>query len=256
VARAERPAIIVGMRFVGERKACAAIGLAFFAVLFFLNGLLGPGPLMPMFLALAAAYLLAFFGLVAGWFWARWYTLGLAFSGLVTAIMLWWQVGAEPVVMVWGGIHLAVGIALIGRGPASVFDARKDWRERWRMDENAANRLGKAIMRAGASLPYLILAGLAPKQGLGLAGVVALVAAVAGFWALARMRTWGVLALGGAAVAALVSGGSAQVVSLGVPATVVVPAAGLIAAGLLAAAVAPFAGPLARAALGSPRGHR
>lgn len=189
------------MRFVGERKAVAAAVLAFFATLFLLNGFLGGVPaLMPMFLALGATYLIGFFGLVAGWFWARWFAMGLAFSGLLMAVIMGWQVGLETIVLVWGGTHLGALLSLAGQGPASLFDARKDWRERFRMDDNAANRLGKSIMRAGLSLPYLILAGLAPKQGMGMVlGLGAVLLGVVGLRALVRLRTWGLFALVGAA---------------------------------------------------------
>src|SRR5262245_11963444 len=155
------------MRLVGERKALASLVLAIWALLFTLNGLLGPPPLQAMFLCLAGVYFLAFFGHVAGYFWARWYALGLGLSGSAMAVIMWWQIGMDPAVVIWGGAHLLISVMLLGRGPQAAFDGRKDWRERYRMDENAANRLGKAIMRAGASLPYLIMAGLAPKQSLG-----------------------------------------------------------------------------------------
>ena len=233
------------MRLVGERKACAAIVLAMFSLLFLTNGLLGPPAFAVLFYALGAAYLTAFFGLVAGWFWARWYTMGLAFSGLLMAVMLWWQIGLDPVVMFWGGTHLVVGLALVGKGPALAFDGRKDWRERWRMDDNSVNRLGKAVMRAGASVPYQIMAGLAPKQGMGAGALLALAAGTAGLWALVRLRTWGVFALAGAGALALLCGPAASYAALDVRTTV--PMAGAIAGVLLAAAVAPFARPLARA---------
>lgn len=235
------------MRFVGERKACAAAILAFFATLFLLNGLLGMPALMPMFLALGATYLTAFFGLVAGWFWARWFAMGLAFSGLVMAAIMGWQVGLETVVLIWGGTHLAALLALMGEGPATGFDARKDWRDRYRMDDNAANRLGKSIMRAGASLPYLILAGLAPKQGMAFAlGLAAVVLGVVGLRALVQLRTWGVLALAAAAVlsAANVTGPGTYMAG-GLTIAFIAPL-------FLAAAVAPFAGPMVRALRRAP----
>src|SRR5262245_10900544 len=185
------------MRFVGERKALAALVLAFWGLLFTMNGLLGPPQLQAMFLCLAGVYFLGFFGVVAGYFWARWYALGLGLSGVAMAVILWWQVGLDPVVVIWGGGHLLVSLMLLGRGPTAAFDGRKDWRERYRMDENAANRLGKAIMRAGASLPYLIMAGLAPKQGLGAAllGFTAVALGVAAVVGLFRLRAWSILAV-------------------------------------------------------------
>lgn len=232
------------MRLIGERKACAAAVMAFFATIFLLNALAGPRPFMAMFLGLGLVYLTGFFGLVSGWFWARWYTMGTAFSGMLVGVMLWWQVGLETIVMIWIGAHLAVALALWGKGPAAAFDGRRDWRERFRMDDNAANRLGKAIVRAGASLPYLIMAGLAPRQGMG-AAVLALVLGIAGVRALVRLRTWGVLALGGAAAAAIIASLD-TVAPLAGHEHASLPAAGL-AAVLLVAAVAPFARPLVRA---------
>ena len=237
------------MRFVGERKALAALVLAVFALLFLLNGLLGPAPLQAMFLCLGGVYVLAFFGLVAGYFWARWYALGIGLSGVAMALIGFWQIGAEPVLMFWGGAHAVIALVLIGKGPTAAFDGRKDWRERYRMDDDAANRLGKAIMRAGASLPYLIAAGLAPKQSLGLAlwgfGVVALgVLAVVGLF---RLRVWGVLAL--AATAALAVATLGQEVgwfALTAGSFTAIPGAGVVAAALLAFALVPFVRPVVR----------
>lgn len=233
------------MRLVGERKACAAAVLGFFATIFFLNGVAGPPEFMAMFLGLALAYLAGFFGVVAGWFWARWYGLGLAFSGVLIGAMLWWQIGLEPIVMIYGGSHLAVGLALWGRGMATAFDGRTDWRQRWRMDENAANRLGKAVMRAGASLPYLIMAGLAPKQDLAL--VAAALLAGVGVFGLVRLRTWGLIAVGAASILAVV--GAWPLGGFGIASA----SAGLGAL-FAAAAFAPFAASVGRALLdGRPR---
>jgi hypothetical protein len=194
------------MRLVGERRALAAAVMAFFAILFFLNGVAGPPELAPMFLGLGATYFAGFFGLVAGWFWARWFAMGVGFSGLVIAGILGVQIGLDPIVLIFGGSHLGVVLGLMGRGPAAAFDGRADWRERWRMDENAVNRLGKAITRAGASLPYLVMVGLAPRGGgLGAAALAlaALGLGVLGLRALVKLRTWGVAALGGAALTSL-----------------------------------------------------
>jgi hypothetical protein len=227
------------MRFIGERRAVAAAVLSFFMLQLLLSGLLDDGPFRPVLLGLGVAYLVAFLGVVAGWFWARWYTLGLAFSGVALAVMTGWQNGLIGFVYVLGGSHLAVGLALLGDDAASFYDGRRDWRDRWRMDENAVNRLGKAVMRAGASLPYLIVAGLAPKQGMG-ASMVALILGVAGLAAIVRMRTWGLLALAAAAGTAL----AASLDSLSIS-TAWGPAP-WIATALLAAAVVPFAAPILR----------
>lgn len=191
-----------------------------------------------MFVALGSVYVVAFIGLVAGWFWARWYALGVAFSGVALGALLFLQIGLEPVVLVFGGSHGALGLALVGRAMASAFEGRTDWQKRWRMDENAVNRLGKAVMRAGASLPYLIMVGLAPREESLVA--IAAVGAALGLWALVRLRTWGVFALGSSGVVALAGAASAE------------PAMGLAAvvgALLLLMAFAPFAQGIARALL-------
>lgn len=229
------------MRFIGERRAIAAAVLSFFMLQLLLSGLLDDGPLRAVLLGLGLAYLVAFIGVVAGWFWARWYTLGLAFSGVVLAVMVGWQNGFIGLVYVLGGSHLAVALSLLGDEVASFYDGRKDWRARWKMDENAVNRLGKAVMRAGASLPYLIVAGLGPKQGMGVGAIAALVLGAVGLSALVRMRTWGIFALAGAA-------GAAVAASFGAASLDLVPwgPAPLLAAGLLTAAVIPFAAPICR----------
>jgi hypothetical protein len=231
------------MRFVGERKACAAAVLAFFATLFMLNGLVGPPPFAPMFLALTASYLIGFFSIVSGWFWGRWFAMGLGFSGLILAALLGFQIGLDPIVWIYGGSHGVVVLALLGQGPASAFDGRKDWREKYKLDDNAANRLGKSIINAGASLPYLILAGLAPKQGMAAAlGFAGLAAGILGLRAIIKMRTWGVLAL--AAAAALVVGArfASQWNVMGMSPDY----STALAAVFLVGAVVPFVGPIAR----------
>ncbi len=252
------------MALVGERKACGAAVLAFFTSIFTINALAGPPNLAPLFGGLAAIYGIAFFGLVAGWFWARWYATGVAFSGLAMAAMLGFQIGLDPIVWIWGGAHAVILACLLGAGPASAFDARTDWRSRWRMDDQAANRLGKAVQRAGASLPYLVMAGLAPKQSMGgtaaFAAVAALVLGVAGLRALVRMRSWGVLAMGGAALLSMVA--AASTVSVLMPAAAVAQSgvahtgypiaaaiwsgAGVLATVLLIGACAPFVRPALR----------
>src|SRR5262249_26231636 len=196
------------MRLVGERRAVAVAVLACLALLFALGVFGGPPQLFPIFIGMLAAYVVAFVGVVALWFWARWYAMGLGFSGLILAAIASFQMGGlEPEILIFGGAHVLVCLMLVGHGAASAFDGRRDWRERFRRDDNGVSRLGKAVTRAGASLPYLIMAGLAPRDGMGLVlGALALVAGVAGLRALVQLRTWGLLALAGAGAAVLGSG--------------------------------------------------
>ena len=143
--------------------------------------------------------------IVAGYFWARWFAMGLGLSGAISAMISVWQVGPEPVLVFYGGTHLAVAAVMWGKAMSGVFDGRKEWRERFRLDDNSTHKLGKAIVRAGVSLPYILMYALAPRTDaattLAVAGGAGL--AVAGIWALTRMRTWGIFALAGSAVALL-----------------------------------------------------
>jgi hypothetical protein len=136
--------------------------------------------------------------------------------------------------------HGAVSMLLWGPRVAAQFDGRADWRERFHLDENATHRLGRAIIRVGLTLPFLLAYGLAPREGAGqmLLALGAVGLAGLGVWALLRLRTWGVLAmLAGAAAIAITA-----------PATLTtdVAASGLVGAFLLVAAAAPFVGPMLR----------
>jgi hypothetical protein len=67
------------------------------------------------------------------------------------------------------------------------------------MDEHAVQRLGRSVIRAGVSLPMVLIYGLAPKQStMMVLSLGALVLVVLGLRGLIRMRTWGVLAIGAA----------------------------------------------------------
>lgn len=232
-------------RFSGERRGVAATVLAFYGFIYFLVALSGVQPeWAACYWSMAAIYGLGFFSLVAGYFWARWYAVGLGFSGLITAIFAMFSIGFDESLLFYGGTHALISLALWGKAMALPFDGRKDWRERFHIDENGVNKLGKAVIRAAVSLPYVVIYALAPKEGMDLAGILALVLAGTGIWALIKMRTWGVLALGGAA-AALATGlftGPTSVVSTD-PAmsTNLAAAIGLVA---VIGAIIPFARPL------------
>ena len=192
------------MGLVGERKALAAAVLAFYMIQYLVLALLQGPDLQPMCFGLAFVYGLAFFGLVAGYFWARWYAIGLGMFGLLTAGMGMWQVGAEYILIFMAATHFIVAAGLWGKGMAMGFDGRPDWRQRFHMDENATHKLGRAVIRLGISLPLIVVYALAPRPestqawmfaafAAGLAGV--------GIWGVFRMRTWGLLAVGASALA-------------------------------------------------------
>lgn len=161
------------------------------------------GPQMGRVLyALAGVYGLAFFALVAGYFWARWFAVGLSLYGVLTAAFGMWQIGAEPVLLFVGGTHLAVTIMLWGGSMSASYDGQTAWRQRFHMDDNAVQRLGRSVIRAGLSLPLVLTYALAPKPDS--ASLVISIAALAltglGLRALVQLRTWGVLAIGAAGV--------------------------------------------------------
>jgi hypothetical protein len=228
------------MKLVGERRALAAVIFALYALLYFVLGISGAAPEMAraMF-GLAFVYGLAFFALVAGYFWARWYAVGVGLYGVIVAALGMWQVGAEPIILFMGGTHLAAAFMLWGQSMSASYDGQTKWRERFHMDDNAVHRLGRSVIRAGVSLPIVLLYALVPRaaSGASLLAIPALLLVVVGLRALVRMRTWGVLALGAAGgllvMAAAVAHGQASLL----------PA---LSGGLLASATLPFATPMLR----------
>jgi hypothetical protein len=237
-------------RLTGERRAFAAALLAFYAFMYMVLALLGPPGWPAAFAAMALVYGAGFFALVAGYFWARWYAIGLGMSGLITAVFSIFQIGMEPVLMFYGLTHGGVSLFLWGGGMSLGFDGRKEWRERFHLDENATHKLGKSVIRLGISLPYIVLYALAPKEGAAETLVAALAGALVltGVVAMFRMRTWGVIALMGGTLAmgaSLVSAPFA-LAPFGNGYAVNVTAAGMAAVLLIAAALLPFARPIAR----------
>ena len=228
------------MKFlVGERRAVAAALLAFYAFLYFLIAQVAPPELSPLLIAHAALYGVAFFGLVAGWFWGRWYASGMGMYGLVTGVFGMFQMGPEPILLFIAITHGILTVVLVGEAMAAGFEGRAEWRLRFHLDEPAVERLGKSVTRAAMSLPFLIAWALAPKapgQELLLA-LAPLALGAAGFWGLIKLRTWGIFALAGAgatmAGSAVTTAGTASLLPI-------------VATVLLAAAVAPFVRPIAR----------
>jgi hypothetical protein len=232
---------------VRERKALAAAVLSFYMTIYGLVALQAPEGWSAAFAALAAVYGGAFVALVAGYFWGRWFAIGIGISGLISAAMSIWQIGPEPVLVIYGATHAATSLLLWGAGMAGLFDGRKEWRDRYHLDDNATHRLGKSIIRVGVSLPYIVLYALAPREASSVAALAVLGLAGAGLWGLIRMRTWGVLSLmAGAGVAAVSV--VATAVDSAAPLACCAQSTGLgvLAAVLLAAGAAPFAAPAVR----------
>jgi hypothetical protein len=242
------------MKLVGERRALAAAILVFYAGVYLLTALSGvlPPEWTKAFSAMGAVYGVSFFALVAGYFWARWFSMGVALSGLISGAVSLWQLGPEPVILVFAGSHLATVMFLWGEAMAAPFDGQQAWRQRFHIDDNAAHRLGRAVIRAGVSLPYVLLYALAPKPASStLESVLAVGAAglaIGGVWAMVRMRTWGILSLAGAAglcaMAAFEPNLNATV--NGVDGSLNIGAAAAVAAIALSGAVIPFFRPAVR----------
>jgi len=232
------------MKLVGERRALAAAVMAFW---FLLYVVIAYAQILPdftkAFVAIAGVYGLAFFALVAGYFWARWYAVGVGLYGVITAAVGMWQIGAEPVLLFVGGTHAAAALMLWGSAMSQPYDGQTAWRERFHMDDNAVQRLGRSVIRAGVSLPFVLLYALAPKPDSVslLASIVALALTGLGIRALVQMKTWGVLALGAAGVLLTTLAGVDLLQGDGI--AVLKPA---LAGVLLLAAAVPFAAPMAR----------
>jgi hypothetical protein len=244
------------MKLVGERRALAAAIMAFY---FLLYGVMAFSQLAPdftkAFAAISGVYGLAFFALVAGYFWARWYAVGVGLYGVITAAVGMWQIGAEPILLFIGGTHLAATMFLWGEAMSQPYDGQAAWRDKFHMDDSAVQRLGRSVIRAGVSLPFILLYAFMPRPDSAsmVASLAAVVLAVAGLRGLIRLRTWGVLALGAAgalvlaiagvdAAHAIASGGTSGGVD-GLGPWILRP---VLAGGLMLSAVTPFLRPILR----------
>jgi hypothetical protein len=193
------------------RRAVSALSLSFFAIVYFFIAFNTPIPgWEATFLALAGCYVVAFFAVVAEWFWGRWFATGLGWSGLMVAIVSMVMIGGwEPALAIYGLLHATIILPLAGKSMAARYDLQEGWRQRYKMDDLGVARLRKTITRSSASLPSLILWALAPKEpGQGMLLSLAALALVAvGLGGLVRLRTWGWLAVGASAVVTVVGGG-------------------------------------------------
>jgi hypothetical protein len=234
-------------RLTGERRALAAAFLAMYGFLYLLLALQAPAGLGPALGALSGVYALAFLGIVAGYFWARWFAIGVGISHFIIGSMTLFQLGElHPVFVFYTLTNGAVSLLLWGNGMAKLFDGREEWRKRFHLDESATNRLGKSVIRVGVSLPYVLLYALAPREGAALA-MIGGVAIVGGVWALFKLRSWAIPALAagtGAIGISLIDGPSHSVLSgeyalnLGLT--------GAAALVMTALALAPFVAPVTR----------
>lgn len=234
------------MKLVGERRALASAVFAFYFIAYAMLVLSGsiPPELGKAIAALAGVYGLAFFALVAGYFWARWYAVGVGLYGVITSSVGIWQIGAEPILLFIGGTHLAATAMLWGNAMSEPYDGQTAWREKLHMDDNAVQRLGRSVIRVGVSLPFVLLYALMPKPEAAstVLAFLALGLTAVGFRALVKARTVAVFAFGLAG--ALMISLAASDLAMGASEYWAVRPA--LAGGLLLSAAAPFVLPLAR----------
>lgn len=229
--------------------------MAFYFLLFVVFAMSGLAPgAEKMLYALAGVYGLSFFALVAGYFWARWYSVGVGLFGVIVAVVTMFQARKieDPYIreaiikqmLFFGSTHLGASLMLWGDAMSQGYDGKTAWRERFHMDDNAVQRLGRAVIRAGVSLPFVLLYAFTPRETTSvLAALVAVALTGLGIRALVKLKTWGVLALGMAGF--LMTTIAAMHAANGDPVTsgVLVPG---IAGGFLIAAAAPFSRQIAQ----------
>ena len=188
---------------VGIRRALALLILGFYVTQFAMTAWLGPEELFACYLGLALCYGLAFTGLAAEWFWARWFAIGVGnFGSLLLLVLL--QVGFEPIIAFFGFTHLAIVVSLIGDGMASRYEHSEITAERWNFHEESLVLMRRAVKSAGSALPILILYTLAPRPDA--VHLTALALGVVGLVGLLRARTWGLLCMGAAGLIAFADG--------------------------------------------------
>ena len=188
---------------IGTRRAIALLILSFFVIQFGMTAWLGPDELYPLYLALALCYGLAFFGVAAEWFWARWFAMGVGNFGCLFLFLLL-KVGPEPIFVFFGVSHLLVVLCLMGEGMAAKYEYSERASERWNLQEDSMALMRRAVKSAGSTLPLLIIYGLAPRgEWLQLS---LLAAGLVGFFGLVRGKSWGPMLLGATGLLCLLDG--------------------------------------------------
>jgi hypothetical protein len=237
-----------GIGLVGERRALAVLVFCFYFVLYLLVALADQSGWGRAFGGLAATYGLAAFSLVAGWFWARWYASGIAWSGVMMGALALVMGGVNGIFLFFLGTHVVCVLCLLGPRMADSYDLKPTWREKYQMDEQGIIRVRRAVTRAAMALPSLVLWGLAPRSDAATWAIT--VAGAVGLLGLIRMRSFGPLLLGASAVGAAFAwlGCKTCAPTLSIAGATLRPTAwlGLIAAAVLFAAFVPFARPIAR----------
>ena len=190
---------------IGTRRALALLILSIYLLNFSLSAWLAPAELMAMNVGLALCYGLAFFGVAAEWFWARWFAMGLGNFGALMLLVLP-RVDFDYIFVFFGVTHLLVVLCLMGEGMAAKYEYSERAAERWNLQEDSMALVRRAVKSAGSTLPLLIIYGLAPRPEPELLGLGVLGAGLAGLYGLVRGKTWGPLLFASAGLVALLDG--------------------------------------------------
>lgn len=188
---------------IGTRRALALLILSFFAIYFGATAWLGPDELYALFLGLTLCYLLAFFGVAAEWFWARWFAMGVGNFGCLFLFLLL-KVGPEPIFVFFGVSHLLVVLCLMGEGMAAKYEYSERASERWNLQEDSMALMRRAVKSAGSTLPLLIIYALGPRGEWMQLSLLA--TGVLGFVGLVRGKSWGPMLLGATGLVCLLDG--------------------------------------------------
>ncbi len=245
------------LELVGERRALSSLVFGFFGALFTLNSFFVP-ELRPLLLSMGALYLTAFFSVASGWFWGRWVALGLAVQGTLSGVLMLVQGedGLNPFVLFYGIAHGLAWLSLSGKVMSDAYEGSATWRQKYRIEDGGAERIGRTVMRVTMALPMLIGLVFAPGGG-GEGAAIALALGSLALWGSVRLRAWAPLAAGGAGAVLMggwlarssCAGAGAGVMGGGVGGSMSVlwlPGSALLAGVVLLSAFAVFAGPIVR----------
>jgi len=177
---------------VGVRKALVLLVLGFFFSQLSMVAFLGPSETFGLYMGLALCYGVAFFGLAAEWFWARWFAMGIGNFGSVF-LLLMLQMGFEPILAFFGGTHALVALLLMGEGMASRYEYSEHTKERWNFQDESLVLMRRAFKSAGSTMPILVMYFFAPKPDA--LTVATLGMAAFAVFGVARGKTWALLPL-------------------------------------------------------------
>jgi len=153
--------------FVGERKALSLLFFSVFVNLYALVALIlyGSGENGALFAALSCCYAIGFFAVASGWFWGRWFFVGLAYSGLTMA--LWSIVISKQIdgfIVFYGALHGISALCLQGQLMEKTYEGQSGWKEQLQIDEQTAKKIGTTVVRVASSLPAVLALLLAPRE--------------------------------------------------------------------------------------------